>query len=152
MYRLIGALCLMALPAHAESLLQQISGVWTLTSGSEVAVDGTKTVPWAAGNLILDPSGHFSFFVMGKDRPKPAGPPDPRVPVGPMVAYYGTFTADDAAKTLTYHVTDASAPAFAGITRGQMITVTADTLITKGSPVKTPQGDITPINEWRRAK
>ena len=69
-----------------------------------------------------------------------------------MVAYYGTFTTDDAAKTVTIHVEDASAPAFSDGTRVQYITVTADTLTTKGSPVKTPQGEITPINEWRRAK
>jgi hypothetical protein len=43
MYRVIGALCLMALPAHAETLLQQVTGTWTLTSGYEVAANGTKT-------------------------------------------------------------------------------------------------------------
>jgi hypothetical protein len=129
---------LITLPAHAESLLQQITGAWTLTSGSEQIADGTKTVPWSAGNLILDLSGHMSFFVFGKDRKKPEGPPNPRDPIGPMVAYYGTFTVDDAAKTVTFHVENASAPAFSGATRLQYITVTADTLTTKGSPVKTP--------------
>jgi hypothetical protein len=152
MYRMVAALCLMALPAHAETLLQQVTGTWTLTSGYELAADGTKTEPWVAGNLILEPSGHMSFFVLGKDRQKPAGPPDPRVPVGPIVAYYGTFTTDDAAKTVTYHVEEASAPVFSGATRVQSITVTADTLTTKGSQLKTPQGEITPVNEWRRAK
>jgi hypothetical protein len=55
--RVICARCVghLALPAHAESLLQQVTGVWTLTSGSEQAVDGTKTVPWSAGNLIIEP-------------------------------------------------------------------------------------------------
>ena len=143
-------LSLLALPAHAEGLMQQVSGVWTLTSGAEQMPDGTKKVPWSAGELILDPSGHFAFFVFGPDR-KAEGPPDPRTPIGPMVAYYGTFTADDAAKTLTYHVENASASTFNGVTRTQYVTVTADTLTTKGSPVKTPQGEITPINEWRRA-
>jgi hypothetical protein len=141
MRRVICALCvgLLALPAHAESLLQQVTGVWTLTSGSEQAADGTKTVPWSAGNLIIDPSGHMAFFVFGKDRQKPDGPPNPRAPVGPTVAYYGTFTVDEAAKTLAFHVENASAPALSGATRVQYITVTADTLIT-------------PVNEWRRAK
>ena len=152
MYRVICALCLVALPARAESLLQQVAGVWMLTSGSEQAADGTRTVPWSAGNLILDPSGHMSFFVLGKNQQKPEGPADPRAPVGPIVAYYGTFTVDDAAKTVTFHVENASAPAFSGATRVQYITVTGDTLTTKGSPVKTPQGEITPTNEWRRAR
>jgi Lipocalin-like domain len=143
---------LLALPAQAQSLKQQVTGVWMLTEGSEQMQDGKKVVPWSAGELILDPSGHFAFFVFGKDRQKPEGPPDPRAPVGPMVAYYGTFTADETAKTLTYHVENASSPTFNGVTRTQYVTVTSDTLITKGSPVKTPQGEITPINEWRREK
>jgi hypothetical protein len=46
----------------------------------------------------------------------------------------------------------ASAPAFSGATRVQYVVVTADTLTTKGSPVKTPQGEVTTINEWRRTK
>ena len=69
-----------------------------------------------------------------------------------MVACYGTFTADDAAKTLTYHVDTASTPIFNGITRTQHVTLDGDKLVTTGSLVKTPQGDITPINSWRRAK
>jgi hypothetical protein len=152
MYRVIGALCLMALPAHAETLLQQVTDLGHSPPANEVAANGTKTVPWSAGSLILDASGHMSFLVFGKDRQKPEGPPDPRAPVGPMVAYYGTYTVDDAAKTMTFHVENASAPAFSGATRVQSFTVTAETLTTKGSPVKTPQGDITPIDEWRRAK
>jgi hypothetical protein len=54
-------------------------------------------------------------------------PRDPRKPAGPMVAYYCTWTADDAAKTLTFHVENASAPAFSGATSLQYVTVTADT-------------------------
>ena len=87
MYRIIATLCvgLLAVPAHAESLLQQVAGAWTLTSGSEKMADGTVNELWGAGSLILDPSGHMSFFVFGKNRPS-ATSPDPRVPLGPMVA------------------------------------------------------------------
>jgi hypothetical protein len=74
------------------------------------------------------------------------------VPAGPTVAYYGTFTADDAAKTLTYRVHAASAPIFNGITPTQHVTLDGGKLVTTGSLVKTPQGNINPINSWRRAK
>jgi hypothetical protein len=153
MYRIIGALFigLLALPAHAESLLQQVAGAWTLTSGSEKMADGTVIELWGAGSLILDPSGHMSFFVFGKNRP-PATSPDPRVPLGPMVAYYGTFTVDDDTKTLTYHVAAASSPMFNSATRMQTVTLSGDTMTTTGSTVNTPQGPITPVNVWKRAK
>jgi len=124
MYRIFGALfvCLLALPAHADSLLQQIAGAWALTSGSEKKADGTVNELWGSGSLILDPSSHMSFFVFGKDRP-PATSPDPRAPLGPMVAYYGTFTVDDDTKTLTYHVVAASSPMFNSATRMQTVTL-----------------------------
>ena len=153
MYRIFGVLFvgLLAGPAHAESLLQQVAGAWTLTSGSEKMADGTVNEIWGAGSLILDPSGHMSFFVFGKNRP-PATSPDPRVPLGPMVAYYGTFSADDDTKTLTYHVAAASSPMFNSATRMQTVTLSGDTMTTTGSTVNTPQGPITPINVWTRAK
>jgi hypothetical protein len=153
MYRIVGTLCfgLLAVPAHADSLLQQVAGAWTLTSGSEKMADGTVNELWGAGSLILDPSGHMSFFVFGKNRP-PATSPDPRVPLGPMVAYYGTFTVDDNTKTLTYHVEAAASPMFNAATRVQMVTLSDDTMTTTGSTVNTPQGQITPINVWKRAR
>jgi hypothetical protein len=46
MYRLIGALAisLLAAPARAESLMQQMAGAWTVTSGAEQMPNGTKIV------------------------------------------------------------------------------------------------------------
>ena len=35
-------LSLLALPAHAEGLMQQVSGVWTLTFRAKQMPDGTK--------------------------------------------------------------------------------------------------------------
>ncbi len=150
---IIGALAIgfLAPAAHAQNLMRQVAGTWALTSGAEQFADGKKVTPWSAGNLIIDPSGHMSFFIFAKDRPT-AGSPDPRKPAGPMVAYYGTVTADDAAKTLTYHVKNASAPVLNGATRIRYVTITGDIMVAKGSPMKTPQGMITPIDEWRRAR
>jgi hypothetical protein len=156
MYRAIGAVgiaLLVALPsAHADKLTQQVAGVWTLTSGSEQMPDGTRVVPWSAGELILDPSGHIAFFVFGSDRPTSEATPDPRVPAGPMIAFYGTFTTDEDAKTLTYRIEYGSAPRLGGLTRTWSLTLNGDSMVTKASPVKTPQGEVTPINEWRRLK
>lgn len=86
---------------------------WTLDVGSEIFHDGKREIPWAAGNLILDSSGHMSFFVIGKDRPKASG--DPRSPVGPVVAYYGTYTVSEADSMLTCTVEHATNPSFDGV-------------------------------------
>src|SRR5262245_48468835 len=98
---MIGVLSIgfLAPPAHAQNLMHQVAGTRTVTSGAEQFADGKKVIPWSAGNLMIDPTGHMSLFIFAKDRPT-AGPPDPRQPAGPMVGYYGTVTADDAANTL----------------------------------------------------
>jgi hypothetical protein len=69
-----------------------------------------------------------------------------------MVAYYGTFTVDEDTKNLTYHVEGASSPMFNAATRMQTVALSGDTMTTTGSQVTTPQGSITPINVWKRAK
>ena len=139
-----------AAPASAQGLKDKLVGAWTLEEGSEIFQGGKKVIPWSAGSLILDSSGHFSFFVIGKDRSKGSG--DPRVPVGPLVAYYGTYTVNDADSTLTYTVGHATNPSFDGAVRTQKISFKDDAMTTTSSDVKTPQGTITPVNEWKRAK
>jgi hypothetical protein len=99
---------------------------------------------------MLDANGNLAFFLIGGDRPKAGN--DPRVPVGPIVAYYGTYTVDEAAKSLTWKIEHASFPNFDGGERKQTAAITGDTMTTTGSPVQTPQGAIVPINEWKRVK
>jgi hypothetical protein len=139
-----------ASPASAQSMKDKVMGAWTLVDGSEIFQDGKKATPWETGSLILDSTGHFSFFVIGKDRPKGNG--DPRNPVGPLVAYYGTYTVSDADGVLTYKVDHATNPTFDGGLRTQKVSFTGDTMTTTGSDVKTPQGTITPVNAWKKAQ
>jgi hypothetical protein len=136
--------------ANAQGLKDKVIGAWTLNDGSELFQDGKKATPWVEGNLILDTNGHFSFFVLGKDRV--AGNDDVRIPSGPLVAYYGTYTVDDAQNMLTYKVEHAANPKFDGAVRTQKVTFKGDLMTTTGSDVKTPQGTITPVNEWKKAK
>lgn len=139
-----------ALPADAQNLKQQVVGTWTLTSGSEKLANGKTIIPWASGNLMLDATGHVAFFLVGKDRPKTVA--NPRVPIGPVIAYYGTYTVDEPTSTLTYNVESSTSPSFDGAVRKQKVILSGDTLTTTGSPVKTSDGEIIPINEWKRAK
>jgi hypothetical protein len=139
-----------ASPAAAQSLKEKVVSAWVLDVGAEIFQDGKKVVPCATGNLILDPTGHMSFFVIGKDRGK--GGDDVRSPTGPIVAYYGTYTVDEGANTLTYKIEHAGNPAFDGATRKQKVTFKGDVMTMTADEVKTPQGTITPVNEWKKAK
>ncbi len=52
-------------PASAQSLKEKVTGAWTLVLSSENYPDGKKNMRWATGNLILDPTGHIAFFLVG---------------------------------------------------------------------------------------
>jgi hypothetical protein len=139
-----------ALRADAQNLKQQVVGTWTLTSGSEKLANGKTIVPWASGNLMLDSTGHMAFYLVGKDRPRTIA--NPSVPIGPVIAYYGTYTVDESASTLTYNVESSTSPAFDRAVRKQKVVLNGDMLTTTGSPVKTSDGEIVPTNEWKRVK
>src|SRR3954467_1201917 len=98
----IALLCLGAtFPAAAESSLkEQLVGSWSLVQNCEEFQDGKKNCsplgPNLKGLLMFD-ANSFSFQMIGGDRAKTA---DPRTPVGPLVAYFGTYTTNDANKTV----------------------------------------------------
>jgi hypothetical protein len=135
-------------PSHAQNLKQQLVGSWVLTSGMEKYPDKTLT-PWEAGNLMLTSDGRLAFFLIGKDRQKGANPRDP---VGPAVAYYGTYSVDEGEKAITFHIERGVAPLFDKTDRKQSISLNGDTLVTSSIPTQTPEGTMTPENEWKRAK
>jgi|SRR5581483_1641403 len=136
-------------PGHAQTLKQQLVGTWILTNGMEKYPDKTLT-PWETGNLTLTPDGHVTFFLIGKDRPKTDK--NPRNPIAPVVAYYGTYTLDESAKTIFFHIDRGASPIFDKAERKQSITLNGDSLVTSGIPTQTPEGTMTPVNEWKRAK
>jgi hypothetical protein len=132
---------------YAQSLREKLIGSYDLVEGSEVFSDGKKVVPWAKGSLTLGRAGRATFFVLPKERAKTDSV---RTPAGPMVAWYGAYTVDEAANTVTVTLVGASSPMFEGATRVQKVTFSGDTMTMTGSTVTTPEGPITPVNVWRK--
>ena len=154
MHRLIAATCItamIALPAHADTIKEQIIGAWSLIEGGEQFPDGKRIPYWDGGQIVFTPSGRYSLILF-KDRPKSEGMSDPRYPVGPMVAHYGRYTVDENTKTLTYYIDTSSTPGFNGAARTQTIQMKGDTYTTISPPVKLPQGEVSPVNQWQRVK
>jgi hypothetical protein len=144
-------LCLgFSISAIAQSLQQKIVGTWTLESGSENYADGKRIVSWATGNLMIDANGHVALFLVGRDQPNTS--PSVRTPVGPFVAYYGTYTVNEAEKVLSFKVDHAASPLFNGSVRTQKISFNGDVMTLTGSELKTPEGMMTPVNQWKPAK
>jgi Lipocalin-like domain len=108
-----------------KTLKELIPGAWVLESVYDEASDGKKNDTWGPevkGMLLFDKSGRFSLQIMAANRPKTASN-TPRDPVGKLVAYFGTYTIDEAASTLTYHLEAASFPGWNGVDRTAHISI-----------------------------
>jgi len=94
-----------AVPSFAQqqkSLKELIVGTWLLESVYDQTQDGVKHNTWGdgvKGQVMFDAQGHYSWMIMSANRQK--ADTSPRIPVGQAIAYWGTYTVDDQAKTLT---------------------------------------------------
>jgi hypothetical protein len=137
-----------------NDLKSQITGAYSLVSVYDQLADGKKTDPWGpgvTGSVIFTSSGFFSLQIMAANRHNGSAQ-GPRDPIGPIVAYYGTYTVDDASKTIAYHIQGSSFPAWNGIDcKSHIESVTTGDLETS-APVKgDPKlGEFVAHSKWKR--
>jgi hypothetical protein len=152
----IAALGLVLLPSNAagqqKSLKEQLVGTWTLVSWEQVNKDGSKFQRFGAnpkGVNVFDASGRFIVMFARDDLPKIASnnpstptPEEAKTIVGGAISYYGTYTVDEASKTITLRVEASSYPNLLGADQKRIITsLTADEL-KYGNPAPTTGGTI----------
>ncbi len=142
-----------------KTLKEQLVGTWTFVSAVNTRPDGTKFDPWggkAAGVLVFDSTGHFSWQVIRSDIPKLAsnnrleGTADEFKAVAQgALSYFGTYSLDDSGKTLTQHIKSSSFPNFNGANRIWAIALTGDELT-----IASQAGAAGGTNElkWKRVK
>jgi hypothetical protein len=148
----LGLSCLPAM-AQQKSLKEQLVGTWNLVSVSEVYQDGKSQNPWGPnvkGAATFDPNGKMMFMIIGADLPSPSGKPQESSRM--VVAYFGTYAVDEAAKTITYTAERATTPNFDGLPRKASVTLNGDELMQQSAAIATPQGTFTPHLVLRRAK
>src|SRR4029077_13878003 len=62
----VGTMTTSSAMAQPKSLKEQLIGIWTFASSIDTNKDGSKSNRWgpnAKGQLMLDPSGRFSFMI-----------------------------------------------------------------------------------------
>src|SRR5215471_11018529 len=139
--------------AQQKSLKEQLVGTWTLVSVVEVYQDSRKENPWGPavkGAVSFDGNGKVLLMIVGADLPAPSGKPQESSRM--VVAYFGTYSVDEAAKTVTYTAERATTPSFDGLARKASGTLNGDELRQTSAPVTGPQGTFTPNLVFRRAK
>src|SRR3977135_3033781 len=115
----------------AKSLKDQIVGSWNFVVAEVTAPDGKKSFPFGEtpkGILIFTADGSFAQIHVAGDVPKIAsnnrltGTPEEYAEImRRSLSVFGTYTVDEASKTVTYHIVSASFPNWEGQTQTRTI-------------------------------
>jgi Lipocalin-like domain len=118
--------------AQGSSLKDQLVGQWQLVS---VGINNTR--PYGdnpTGSMLLDAAGHYSIIVVSNGGAR-------------NISYYGTYTVDEANKSMTMHITGGTRANAAGRDQTRQVTVDGDQLIEQTLPGRKSSIKMT----WKRA-
>jgi len=147
--------------AAATGVARRLVGAWTLTTRTVRRADGTVLADpvlgaQPVGRLLYDASGTVMLQMMRQDRAAAISTPssaadaaNPRVVLG-YDAYFGTYTVDEAAGTITHRVVGSLFPEDLGKDFVRLFTLDGDTLTLKFTSV-TAGSEITRTLVFRRA-
>jgi hypothetical protein len=137
-----------AQPAQAappKAFKDQIVGTWTILVADDIHPDGSQTSqfgPNPIGYAIFEANGHYSVQIMRASRPKFAsnvratGTADEnKAVVQGMIAHFGTYSVNEADKSLTFRIEGSSFPNWDGTQQKRTITsLTAGDELTWNNP------------------
>jgi hypothetical protein len=145
----------------ATSLKDGIVGTWNFVVAEVTAPDGKKSFPFGEtpkGILIFTPDGRFAQIHIAGDVPKIAsnnrltGTPEEYAEImRRSLSVFGTYTVDEAGKTLTYNIVSASFPNWEGEAQTRSIDkLTSEEFVNTNKSVAGGRGSAS--NFYRRVK
>lgn len=100
--------------AQQKSLKEQITGTWSLVSAETTNKDGAKIQSFGLapkGMVIFEPNGRYVQVNLSSSLPKFSSgnrmtgtPEENKAVVQGSIAYFGTWSVDEAARTVVQHV------------------------------------------------
>jgi len=138
--------------AQEKSFKEAIIGPWIITAVFDEYQNGEKKDNWGGpvkGQITFGRTGRFTQIIVG---PAVASmkSDDPRKPDAPVVAYYGSYTVDEAGKKVIGKVETASYSPRANTETIWTVQGSGDKLTLIGSPRKDQHGTFSPKLEVRR--
>ena len=149
-------------PAQQEkSLREAIVGAWDFVVAEVTAPDGKKSFPFGEtpkGLLIFTADGRFSQIHAASDLPKIASnnrltgtPEEYSAIMRRSISVFGTYTVDEAKKTVTFKIAASSFPNWEGEAQERTIDkLTADEFVNTNPNVAGGRGSAS--NFYRRVK
>src|SRR6202035_3485970 len=125
--------------AQQKSLKEQLVGTWTLVSSDQLMPDGSKLKQFGAnpkGINVFDANGRFFLMIASADNskiasrdPSKTNPEDAGGLIVESIAYYGTYTVNEAERVAILHLEASTFPNQIGTDQKRSITsLTADEL------------------------
>jgi len=134
--------------AQNASVRDQLIGTWSFVETVGYRQDGTKFDVVGAnpnGVLIFHPDGHFALLNMRRGRPAFASgnrgngtEEENRTTVQGSVAYFGTYSVDEATPTFTIHIVGSTFPNYEDTDQKRPFTIDGDTLRTINTVIVRP--------------
>jgi hypothetical protein len=160
----IAAFGLALLPSSAISqdkpLKELLVGTWTLVSATQRTKEGVVSDRWGPnprGRATFEANGRFSFMIFRSDVPKFSSdnlnqvtPAEAKAAIQGMTANFGTWSIDEATKTLTTNIEVASAPNLNGGAQKRIIS----SLSANELKYTNPASQIGTVDDvvWKRAQ
>ena len=150
-----------AVAEPAKRLKDQLVGTWTFVVAEITAADGAKSYPFGEtpkGILVFTADGHFAQIHVASDVPMIAsnnrltGTPEEYAAImRRSLSIFGTYTVDEAKKTVTFHIVSSTFPNWEGESQTRTIdTLTADEFRNTNPNVAGGRGSAS--NLYKRAK
>lgn len=158
---LLAVSCTHAFAQQGKSMRDQIVGTWDFVVAEVTAPDGKKSYPFGEtpkGIIVFTPDGHFTQIHVASDVPKIAsnnrltGTPEEYATImRRSISVFGTYTVDEAKKTVTFHIVSSTFPNWEGESQTRTIdTLTADEFRNTNPNVAGGRGSAS--NLYKRAK
>ncbi len=146
--------------AQQKSLKQRLVGTWLLVSNERTEKDGSHVQgfgPNPKGILIFGRDGRMAVMIMRSDRPKYAAndrmmgtPEEYKATAQGAIAYFGTYSVNEADHSYTVHVESSAYPNWNGTDQRRIVdSVTANELKTTDP---TPSTGSVSHSVYKRAK
>ena len=133
---IVGALVLSA-PACAQTA-KDVVGTWDYVSAETVAPDGKRSPTFGLnpkGIVVFAANGHYALIVTRSGQPKFASnnrmqgtPEENKAIVQGSISHFGTYTVNEADKTITFHIQTSTFPNWDGMDQKRPFTLSGDEL------------------------